>query len=113
MAKRRYFPERGDAVWLMFTPQKGREQAGRCPAVVLSPKAYNRKVGLAIACPITSHAKGYPFEVQLPSKVKIEGVVLSDQIASIDWQERNAKFICKLPADCVGEVLAKVSTLFS
>ena len=73
-----YVPERGDVVWISFNPQAGHEQAGRRPAVVLSPQAYNHKVGLAILCPVTNQSKGYPFEVVLPQEVDVTGVILSD-----------------------------------
>jgi len=108
---RMYIPERGDIVWLEFNPQAGYEQAGHRPAVVVSPKAYNEKVGLALFCPITSKIKGYPFEVILPEKHKVSGAVLSDQIKSLDWQVRKAKFIISLPEDILEEVLAKIHTL--
>ena len=108
---RMYIPERGDVVWLEFNPQAGYEQAGHRPAVVVSPKAYNEKVGLALFCPITSKIKGYPFEVILPEKHKVSGAVLSDQIKSLDWQVRKAKFIISLPEVIVEEVLAKIHTL--
>ena len=78
--KKEYTPDRGDAIWITFNPQAGHEQAGRRPAVVLSPSAYNGKVGLAILCPITSKIKGYPFEVMLPDNLAITGAVLSDQV---------------------------------
>ena len=81
-----YTPQRGDIVWLNFNPQIGREQTGRRPAVVLSPGSYNGKVGLLLACPITSQVKGYPFEVAIPPGLKIRGVVLSDQVKSLDWR---------------------------
>jgi mRNA interferase MazF len=71
-------PDRGDAIWLEFNPQTGHEQAGRRPALVLSPQAYNRKVGLLICCPITHQAKGYPFEVRLPDNSGVSGVILAD-----------------------------------
>lgn len=80
MMARRYVPSRGDVVWLSFSPQAGHEQAGRRPALVVSPASYNRKVGLALLCPITSQVKGYPFEVSLPAGLEVSGVVLSDQI---------------------------------
>ena len=83
---RRYVPRRGDIVWLSFTPQAGHEQAGRRPALVLSPSAYNRKVGLALFCPVTSRVKGYPFEVTVPKGLSVAGVVLADQVKSLDWQ---------------------------
>ena len=106
-----YIPRRGDIVWLTFNPQAGHEQAGRRPALVLSPQMYNGKVGLAIFCPITSRAKGYPFEVGIPQELSIEGVILSDQVKSMDWKARGAEFICELPAGAVEEVLQKLNTL--
>ena len=106
-------PDRGDIVWITFNPQAGHEQAGRRPALVLSPTAYNKKVGLAILCPITSQIKGYPFEIVIPDGLKISGVILSDQIKSLDWKVRQAEFVCKLPAAVMNEVLQKLSTLIS
>ena len=108
-----YCPKQGDVVWLSFTPQSGHEQAGYRPALTLSPESYNRKVGLALFCPITSKAKGYPFEVSIPSGLKESGVVLSDQVKSLDWQARSAKFSCKLPANVVSDVLGKLEALLS
>ena len=106
-------PDRGDIVWLTFTPQAGHEQAGRRPAVVLSPAAYNGKVGLAVLCPVTSRVKGYPFEVKVPEGLPVAGVVLSDQVKSLDWRARNAEFAGRLPKHVVTEVLEKLSTLLS
>jgi mRNA interferase MazF len=106
-----YIPKRGDAVWISLNPQAGHEQAGRRPAVVLSPAEYNGKVGLGLFCPVTSQEKGYPFEVQLPEDLDVKGVVLSDQVKSLDWRARQAEFICKLPASAIAEILAKVRTL--
>jgi mRNA interferase MazF len=106
-----YIPDRGDLVWLNFNPQTGHEQAGRRPAVVLSPKPYNQKVGLAIFCPITNQIKGYPFEVGLPKEVGVTGVILSDQVKSLDWQVRQAEFIGSLPEPVINEVLKKLGTL--
>ncbi len=111
--KKEYTPDRGDAIWITFNPQAGHEQAGRRPAVVLSPSAYNGKVGLAILCPITSKIKGYPFEVMLPDNLAITGAVLSDQVKSLDWQARNAELICALPSDIVVEILQKLSSLLA
>jgi mRNA interferase MazF len=108
---RRYVPARGDAVWITFNPQAGHEQAGRRPALVLSPPSYNGKVGLAILCPITSQVKGYPFEVTIPSGSKLGGVILADQVKSFDWRIRKAEFICKLPRETTSEVLDKLATL--
>jgi mRNA interferase MazF len=105
-----YVPEEGDIVWLEFDPQAGHEQAGLRPAVVLSRKAYNRKTGLAICCPITSRVKGYPFEVIVNGR-KIKGVVLSDQVKSLDWKARRAKLIEKLGEEALSEVVAKLSSI--
>ena len=106
-----YVPERGDAVWLDFDPQAGHEQAGRRPAIVLSPSSYNRRIGLAIFCPITNQTKDYPFEVVIPQGLKVKGVVLSDQARNLDWKARNAAPITKLPTVVVDEVLKKLKTL--
>ena len=108
-----YFPERGDAVWVSFDPQSGHEQAGRRPALVLSPSAYNRRVGLAVFCPITSQIKSYPFEVVIPGGLGVTGAVLSDQVKSLDWQTRNAELICSLPEEIVSQVLQKLGVLVS
>ena len=104
-------PRRGDLVWLHFDPQTGHEQAGRRPALVLSPGSYNGRVGLAILCPVTGQAKGYPFEVLLPSGGDVAGVVLSDQVKSLDWRARRAELIESLPLEMTEEVLQKVGTL--
>lgn len=109
--QKRYIPKRGDLVWLNFNPQAGHEQAGLRPAVVISPADYNGKVGLAIFCPITNQAKGYPFEVVIPHNLKTSGVVLSDQIKCLDWKIRSAQFIEKLPDEVVQDILAKINTL--
>ncbi len=106
-----YVPARGDVVWVSFNPQLGHEQAGRRPALVLSPVAYNEKAGLAILCPITSRVKGYPFEVAIPAGVEVTGVILADQVKSLDWRRRNAAFICRLPEEPLQEVLLKLNTL--
>jgi len=109
----KYIPQRGDIVWISLTPQAGHEQAGRRPALVLSPGAYNGKVGLAILCPITSQVKGYPFEVPVPAGLPIGGVVLADQVKSLDWRARKAERICALPARVVAELLQKLGTLLA
>lgn len=111
--RRRYVPQRGDIVWLSFQPQAGQEQSGRRPSLVLSPAAYNGKVGLALFCPITSQGKGYPFEVVVPGGLAVSGVVLSDQVKSLDWRARRAEYIGRLSAPQVREVLAKVGALLS
>lgn len=104
-------PQRGDVIWISFNPQAGHEQAGRRSAVVLSPQRYNDKVGLAVLCPITNVLKGYPFEVSLPADLPVDGVVLADQVKSLDWRIRQAEFACRLPEEVVLEVLQKLNTL--
>ncbi|HVE92303.1 MAG TPA: endoribonuclease MazF [Actinomycetota bacterium] len=106
-----YVPDRGEIVWLHFNPQAGHEQAGRRPALTLSPRSYNRKVGLALFCPITSNVKGYPFEVELPRGLKAEGAVLCDQIKSLDWRVRRAERLCPAPAEVLEEATAKILVL--
>ena len=108
---RRYVPDRGDAVWLTFDPQAGHEQSGRRPAVVLSPRAYNGRSGLALLCPVTSQIKGYPFEVILPEGLPVGGAILADQVRSLDWRARRSTRICSLPADTMDEVLGKLEPL--
>ncbi len=106
-----YIPDRGDAVWIDMNPQAGHEQAGRRPAAVLSPSSYNDKVGLAIFCPITNQIKGYPFEVVIPSGLKVSGAVLADQVKSLDWNFRNVEFYEKLPESVTSEIVKKLSVL--
>jgi mRNA interferase MazF len=111
--KSNYIPDRGDIVWLVFNPQVGREHAGKRPALVISPKSYNAKVGLAIFCPITSKEKGYPFEVKIDVKGKVTGVILSDQIKSLDWIQREATFIAKANIKILNQVIQKISLLIN
>lgn len=105
-----YVPDRADVVWLHFTPQAGHEQAGHRLALVLSPKRYNRLTGLMLCCPLTTAVKGYPFEV--PTQVGGKpGVVLADQVKSLDWQVRKAKKAAEVEAEVVEDVVAKLQTL--
>jgi len=106
-------PDRGDIVLLQFHPQRGREQAGRRPALVLSPRSYNAKVGLAILCPITGATKGYPFEVPLPAGLKTKGVILADHVKSLDWQAREARVIEHVSPSVLNAVLAKLELLLA
>jgi len=106
-----YVPDSGEIVWIMFNPKTGHEQEGHRPALVLSPKEYNGKVGLGLFCPITSQIKGYPFEVMIPEGLEVKGAILSDQVKSLDWKARKAKFSCKLPPEKFNEVIKKLSTL--
>jgi mRNA interferase MazF len=104
-------PAAGDLIWLSFTPQAGREQAGRRPALVLSPRSYNAKVGLCLVCPVTHQAKGYPFEVPFPDGLPVRGVVLADHIKSADWRERSSEPITTVPPAVIDEVRAKLRPL--
>lgn len=110
-AKRGDAPDAGDLIWLSFTPSAGREQAGRRPALVLSPRSYNAKVGLCLVCPVTQPAKGYAFEVALPDGLPVQGVVLADHIKSADWRERGGDPIATAPAEVIDEVRAKLKPL--
>ncbi len=104
-------PNTGDLIWLAFAPHAGREQAGRRPALVLSPESYNAKVGLCVVCPVTQHAKGYVFEVALPDGLPVQGVVLADHVKSADWRERGGDYIARVPMAVVDEVRAKLKAL--
>jgi mRNA interferase MazF len=106
-----YTPQRGDIVWLSFSPQAGHEQAGRRPGLVLSPAKYNGKVGLMLACPITSRVKGYPFEVEIPAGVGVSGVILSDQLRSLDWRERRAEYVGTVDVGTLDNVRAKLDAV--
>jgi len=110
MVKEKYVPERGDIVWLNFNPGSGHEQKGKRPAIVISPKGYNEKVGLGLFCPITSKIKNYPFEVKIEND-KINGVVLTDQIKSLDWKTREIEFITKGKHEIINEIIDKISVL--
>ena len=111
VASSEYVPNRGDAVWIDFNPQLGHEQAGRRPALVLSPTAYNRRVGLALLCPITNQIKGYTFEVLIPPGLGVTGAVLADQVKSMDWRARRAEPIGPLPRAMLAEVIGKLRPL--
>jgi mRNA interferase MazF len=104
-------PERGDIVWLVFDPQAGHEQAGRRPAVVLSPALYNGRTSLALVCPITSRVKGYPFEVALPPGLPVSGVILADQVKNLDWQARQAAVVGRVPPETLRQVQQKLALL--
>ncbi len=109
----KYIPARGDVVWLSFNPQSGHEQSGHRPAIVISPREYNEKVGLALCCPITSRIKEYPFEVRIIIKNKIDGVILSDQVKNLDWKERQARHIATASKETLHEVLEKLNLLIN
>lgn len=106
-----FVPDAGDLVWLTFDPQVGREQAGRRPALVVSPRSYNEKSGLMLACPVTSRVKGYPFEVQLPQGCGVAGVILVDQLKNVDWKGRRAARAGRAPESIMSEILARLAPL--
>src|ERR1035441_6430336 len=106
-----FVPDVGDLIWLTFDPQAGHEQAGRRPALVLSPKPYNQKSGLVLACPVTNQIKGYPFEVAVPRDCGVTGVFLADQVKSLDWKQRQAERIGRVPLPALDEVLARLAPL--
>jgi mRNA interferase MazF len=108
-----YFPDRGDVVWMNFDPQAGHEQAGRRPAVILSPRNYNKPSGLALCCPVTSRFKDYPFEVRLPNGAPVAGVVLADQVRNLDWRSRRAEFIGVLDGDTLDEIMERLRPLIA
>ena len=113
MTRRGYIPERGDAVRIAWNDQAGHDPDGHGMALVLSPAAYNGKVGLALLCPITDRVKGYPFEVPIPENMKVTGAVLWDEMKSLDWKALKAELICRLPEATVSEVLRKAAALLS
>ena len=113
MTQAAYIPAQGDIVWLDFSPQAGHEQAGRRPGLIVSTGEYNKKIGLALVCPINRQAKGYPFEVSLPAGLAVTGVVLSDHLKSQDWRARRAEFIGRLDEASLTLVLARSRTLLA
>lgn len=107
--KKGYLPQKGDLVWLNFSPQSGREQRGRRPALVVSSNTYNR-IGLMLACPITSKIKGYPFEVFIDAG-SVKGCVLADHIKNQDWKARQAEYITRVPVDVLQKVQQIIAAL--
>ena len=108
-----YCPKRGDLVWMVFDPRVDHEQSGLRPAMVVSPTVYNERTGLCIVVPVTSNAKGYPFEVLLPEGQPVVGVILVDHIRSVDWRARQCRFLSEGPSDVWNEVRAKLELLLS
>ena len=106
-------PNRGDLVWIDFDPQAGREQAGRRPALVLSPRSYHQATCYVIVCPITSTLKGYPFEVPLPDGLPISGAVLADQVTNLDRRVRRIEYAGRAPARVLAEVVARLQPLLA
>ncbi len=112
MVAKQYVPNRGDVIWINLNPTKGHEQANLRPALVLSPQNYNKKTHLCVVCPITSNSKKYPFEVMFEGK-KVQGVILSDHVRSLDWKQREVRFVEKVSSDTLGEVIEKLTVLIS
>jgi len=106
-----YIPDRGEVVWINFDPSAGHEQSGRRPAIVLSPRGYNKPSGLGLFCPVSNRTKGYPFEVQLPDGSPVTGVVLLDQVRSLDWRSRRAVFIGNLDEEALVELMERLRPL--
>jgi mRNA interferase MazF len=113
LSKTRYAPRRGDVIKLDFDPRAGHEQAERRPAIVLSPSEYNRRVGLVVVCPITNEEKGFPWEVKIPDNDFVSGVVLADQVKSLDWKDRRAEFLCTPEEGLLEDVVEKCVALIS
>ena len=107
-----YIPNKGDIIWLNFSQQAGLEQKGKRPALVISPKLYNQKTHLALCCPITSHQKGYPFEVAAGGR-KIKGVILADHLKSVDWKIRKARFVERAKSKVLLECIEKITALIT
>jgi mRNA interferase MazF len=107
-----YIPKRGDIVWLIYDAgDSNPEQSERKQALVISPTEYNKKTGLALFCPVKAKIKGYPFEVVIPDDLKTKGIILADQVKSLNWKIRDAEYICTLPDEKFSEVISKLSTL--
>ena len=106
-----FVPDSGNFVWLNFDHRTGHEQSGQRPVLVLSPRSYNVRSGLALVCPITSQAKGYPFEVSIPNSCGITGVILADQLKSVDWRARRVEKIGLSSVEVVEDVLARIAPL--
>lgn len=108
---RLYIPDRGDLIWISLQPTAGHEQSGRRPALVLSPKSYNRKTGLCVLCPATRQAKGYPFEVNVAEEGEPSSVILSDHLRSVDWKARGAERIKRVSSQALAAVIARIEAL--
>ena len=106
-----YCPNSGDIIWLDFLQPVGNEQAGRRPALVLSPRAFNELTGRCIACPITSRDRDWSFHVAIPDGHEVRGVVQTDQLRSASWEQRGSRFVCQAPAGVVDDVRAKLKAL--
>ena len=110
MVEGRYTPDTGDVVWLTLDPTVGHEQQGRRPALILTPRAYNARTSLAVCCPVTNQAKGYPFEVAIKGQ-NVTGVVLVDQVKRLDWVTRRADLKGTVDQGTLSDVRALLKTL--
>ena len=108
-----YQPERGDFIYLDFTPQAGTEQAGRRPALVLSPREFNIATGLAVVCPLTNTRTGGRFEVPVPRGARLTGVILAHQFRAIDWLARDASFHSKADEETLWEILGRIEAILA
>ena len=108
-----YCPDVGNVIWLDFLQTIGNEQAGRRPALVLSPRAFNKLTGRCIACPITRRDRDWSFHVPIPEGQKISGVVQADQLRSLSWEQRGSRFVCEAPTRVLNEVRARIKPLLS
>lgn len=109
--KSQYVPDRGELVWVALNPIAGHEQAGRRPAMVMSPRSYNRKTGLCVLCPATRQAKGYAFEVTIANPDGTTSVVLADHLRNVDWKARNIQLIHRVSEAELSEVVARIEAL--
>ena len=108
-----YVPERGDVVWIHLDPQAGREQAGHRPALVLSSRAFNRSLNVIFCCPITRRAKRFEFDVPLPKGLAVKGVILTHHLKALDWRERGARFMARVPDEVVEDVLVMLASILN
>jgi mRNA interferase MazF len=108
-----YVPKAGDVIRLSFDPQAGHEQAGRRPALVISPAAFNEKTRLIICCPITNTIRDDPFAVWLPNQAKTTGAILVEQLKSLDWHVRNAEYLEPIPGETLQHVRALIARILT
>jgi mRNA interferase MazF len=106
-----HVPDRGDFVWVSLSPTSGHEQSGRRPALVVSPKSYNRKTGLCVLCPATRQVKGYAFEVSILSGDGNASVILADHLRCVDWKARKVELIHRVFDSELAEVVARIEAL--
>ncbi len=106
-----YIPERGDFAWLRFDPQTGHEQMGNRPALVVSHADFNRKIGFAFVCPVSNTRRKNPFYVKIPDGEVVTGVIMADQLRSLDCRARKASFLGKCPEQLLQDVLRRIKPI--